>query len=62
MVTQYGSGVVCGTETTDFADALLAAEAGWDGFSQAGLLAAQSLDWSDIAHTLEQRVLEVTAR
>ncbi len=62
VVTQYGSGVVCGTETADFADALLAAEAGWDGFSQAGLRAARTLDWSDIARTLEERVRGVTAR
>jgi glycosyltransferase involved in cell wall biosynthesis len=61
IVTQYGSGIVCGTEPTDFADALLAAEAGWEGFSQAGLLAAQSLDWSGIARTLEERVREVMA-
>ena len=61
VVTQYGSGVVCGTKPADFADALLAAEAGWEGFSQAGLRAAQTLDWSDIARTLEKRVREVTA-
>lgn len=62
VVTQYGSGVVCGTETADFADALLAADSGWETFSQAGLLASRSLDWADIAHTLEQRVYEVRGR
>jgi glycosyltransferase involved in cell wall biosynthesis len=53
VVAQYGSGIVCGTEPADFADGLLAAEAGWDGFSQAGLAGAGSLDWSQIAVTLE---------
>lgn len=62
VVTQYGSGMVCGTEPADFADALRAVEAGWDGFSQAGLTAAQSLDWADIARTLETRALEVVTR
>lgn len=53
VVAQYGSGVVCGTEPSDFADGLLAAAAGWDGFSRAGLAGAGSLDWSQIAVTLE---------
>lgn len=56
VVAQYGAGVVCGSEPTDFADALLAAEARWDAFSQAGLVGARSLDWSGIAHALETRV------
>jgi glycosyltransferase involved in cell wall biosynthesis len=55
VVAQYGAGVVCGTEPTDFADGLLTAEAQWDVFSQAGLAGAQSLDWSGIAHNLETR-------
>jgi glycosyltransferase involved in cell wall biosynthesis len=61
IVTQYGSGIVCGTEPTDFADALLAVDAGWEGYSQAGLTGAQTLDWADIACTLEERVREVMA-
>ena len=36
VVAQYGSGVVCGTDPAEFAGALLAAEAGWEGFSHAG--------------------------
>lgn len=62
VVAQYGSGIVCGTEPADFADALLTVEAGWEGFSQAGIVGAQSLDWSDIARTLEARAIEVAAR
>lgn len=56
VVTQYGAGVVCGGEPADFANALLAAEAGWDEYSQAGLAGAEALDWSFIADTLEARV------
>jgi len=59
VVRQFGAGVVCGTEPTDFADGLLAAEAGWEGFSQAGLEGAQSLDWARIAITLEDHVLSI---
>ena len=62
VVAQYGSGVVCGTDPAEFAGALLAAEAGWEGFSHAGLTGAQSLDWSGIARTLEARAMEVAAR
>lgn len=60
VVKQYGAGVVCGTEPGDFADALLAAHAGWDTYSRAGLTGAVDLDWSHIAEKLEahaQRVL-----
>lgn len=59
VVAQYGSGVVCGTEPADFADGLRSAAAEWDRFSQAGLVGAQTLDWSDIAGTLEVRAREV---
>ncbi len=59
VVTQFGAGVVCGTEPADFANGLLAAEAGWDGFSRAGLEGAHSLDWARIAITLEEHVLSV---
>jgi glycosyltransferase involved in cell wall biosynthesis len=59
VVAQYGAGVVCGTEPADFADALLAVEAGWDAFSQAGLVGARSLDWSGIAQALETRAHKV---
>ena len=62
VVTQYGAGVVCGTEPTDFAKGLLNAEAQWDGFSQAGLAGAQSLDWSGIAATLEAHARAVAQR
>ncbi len=62
VVAQYGSGVVCGTDPAEFAGALLAAEAGWEGFSHAGITGAQSLDWSGIARTLEARAMEVAAR
>jgi glycosyltransferase involved in cell wall biosynthesis len=55
VVTQFGAGIVCDTDPTAFAEALLAAEAGWDEFSRAGLAGAQSLDWSGIADTLEDR-------
>lgn len=61
IVSQYRSGIVCGTEAGDFADALLAVEADWESYSNAGLTAAQTLDWSDIAATLEERVREVIA-
>lgn len=56
VVAQYGAGIVCGTAPADVADALLAAEEGWEGFSQAGLTGAKSLDWSGIAATFEERV------
>jgi len=59
VVAQYGAGVVCGTELADFAEALLTAQAQWDTFSQAGLVGAQSLDWSGVAHELEIRAKEV---
>lgn len=62
VVAQYGSGVVCDTEPADFAAALLAAEAGWEGFSRAGIAGAMALDWSGIARLLEARVREVAAR
>lgn len=59
VVKQFGSGVVCGTGAAAFADGLLSAEAGWEGFSRAGLEGAQSLDWSRIAITLEEHVLSI---
>lgn len=59
IVTQFGSGVVCGTEPADFADGLFAAEAGWDTFSQAGLDGARTLDWAQIAVTLEEHVFSI---
>ncbi len=62
VVKQYGAGVVCGTAEADFADALLAAEADWDVYSQAGLSGADSLDWSHIAETLETHALAVAGR
>ncbi len=62
VVSQYGAGVVCGTEPADFADGLLAAEAGWDGFSKAGHAGAESLDWSHIAVTLETHARAVAQR
>jgi glycosyltransferase involved in cell wall biosynthesis len=62
VVAQYGAGIVCGTEPAEFAEALLAAEVGWDGFSQAGLVGAQSLDWSGIAATFEDRVRQVVSK
>lgn len=62
VVSQYGAGVVCGTEPADFADGLLAAEAGWHGFSQAGLAGAESLDWARIAVTLETHACAVAQR
>jgi len=58
VVAQYGVGVVCGTETADFAEALLSAQVQWDAFSQAGITGAQALDWSGIARTLEARARE----
>ena len=62
VVSQYGAGVVCGTEPADFAGGLLAAEVGWGGFSKAGLAAAESLDWSHIAVTLETSARAVMQR
>lgn len=62
VVKQYGAGVVCGTTEADFADALLAAEADWDVYSQAGSGGAESLDWSHIAKTLETHALAVAGR
>ena len=59
LVAHYGAGIVCGTEPTDFAKALLAAAEGWDTFSAAGLAAAPTLDWSWIADALEARVREI---
>lgn len=59
VVAQYGSGVVCGTKPAEFAEALLAAGAGWDGFSRAGLVGAESLDWSGIAATFEAKIQQV---
>lgn len=60
VVAQYGAGVVCGTDATAFADALLTVESQWDELSQAGLAGAQSLDWSGIAQSLETRAKEVS--
>ncbi|KRE33797.1 glycosyl transferase [Mycobacterium sp. Soil538] len=54
VVKQYGAGLVCGTVPAEFADAMLQAQAGWDGYSQAGLAGAADLDWSHIAETLEK--------
>ncbi|BBX71561.1 glycosyltransferase family 4 protein [Mycolicibacterium psychrotolerans] len=54
VVKQYGAGVICGTEPENFADALLAVQAGWDGYSWAGLAGAANLDWSHIAEKLEK--------
>ncbi|MGO4441815.1 glycosyltransferase family 4 protein [Mycobacterium sp. 2YAF39] len=62
VVLQYGVGVVCGTEPTEFAEAMLAADAGWEAFSRAGLTAAQTLDWGDIARSLEEHAHEVLAK
>lgn len=59
VVEQYGAGVVCGTDAEQFADALLSAEAGWDGFSRAGIVGSASLDWDRIVATLEQRIGEI---
>lgn len=53
VVKQYGVGIVCGTQPADFADGLRAAEAQWDGFSEAGRASARALDWAHIATTLE---------
>jgi hypothetical protein len=47
------------SEPAECAAGLLAAESEWDRYSQAGLTAADSLDWSRIAHTLETRVRAV---
>jgi hypothetical protein len=54
--------VVCGTETGDFAEALLTSQAQWDVFSQAGLAGARSLDWSGIAEALEMRAQEISGQ
>jgi len=62
VVDQYGVGIVCGTTPSAFAEALLAAEANWDEFSQIGLAGATSLDWSGVAETLENRIKEVTGK
>ncbi len=62
VVRQYGCGVVCGTEPVDFAEALLAAAENWEGFSQAGLNGAQSLDWAHVAETLEEQASAVAGR
>ncbi|WP_234817856.1 glycosyltransferase family 4 protein [Mycolicibacterium sphagni] len=62
VVAQYKAGIVCGTTPTDFAEALLATEADWNAFSQAGVAAAQTLDWSHIAETLEARIQEVLGK
>jgi glycosyltransferase involved in cell wall biosynthesis len=62
VVAQYGAGVVCGTETADFAEALLTSQTQWNVFSQAGLVGARSLDWSGIAHALEARAQEVSGK
>ena len=62
VVAQYGAGVVCGTETTDFAEALLTVQAQWEAYSQAGLTSAKSLDWSGIAKALELRATEVSGK
>jgi glycosyltransferase involved in cell wall biosynthesis len=61
VVAQYGAGVVCATTPADFAEALLATQAQWDTFSQAGLVGAKSLDWSGIARALELRACNPTA-
>nr|WP_090338670.1 glycosyltransferase family 4 protein [Mycolicibacterium malmesburyense]CRL66641.1 glycosyltransferase [Mycolicibacterium malmesburyense] len=60
VVAQYDAGVVCGTEPSDFADGLLAAQARWDLYSRAGLTAARSLDWAGIAEALETRAQELS--
>jgi glycosyltransferase involved in cell wall biosynthesis len=62
VVAQYRAGVVCGTGPSAFADALLATQAQWDVFSQAGLTGAKALDWSGIAESLETRALDVNGR
>ncbi|MDF2825413.1 MAG: glycosyltransferase [Mycobacterium sp.] len=59
VVTQYGAGVVCRTDTEAFADALLATQEQWNVYSQAGLVGAKALDWSGIARALELRAQEV---
>lgn len=62
VVAQYGAGVICGTDTADFAEALLTSQIQWDTFSQAGIAGAQSLDWSGIAQTLEVRARECSGK
>ncbi|RAV15262.1 glycosyltransferase family 1 protein [Mycolicibacterium sp. GF69] len=62
VVRQYGAGVVCGTDSEDFAGGLRDAQAHWDGFSRAGLAGAQMLDWSHIAETLEAHARAVVGR
>ncbi|TRW80450.1 glycosyltransferase family 4 protein [Mycolicibacterium sp. 018/SC-01/001] len=54
VVKQYGAGVVCGTAPIAFADALIDAQAGWEGYSQAGRAGAVDLDWTHIAEKLEK--------
>lgn len=62
VVTQYGSGVVCGTEPADFAAALRGVDADWERLSEAGIAGALSLDWSVIARTFEACAIEVAGR
>jgi glycosyltransferase involved in cell wall biosynthesis len=62
VVDQYGVGVVCGTSPAEFAGGLLTATERWEGFSQAGLSGAGTLDWSHIAETLEAHALAVAKR
>lgn len=59
VVAQYGAGVVCGTEAEQVADGLLAAEAGWDEFSCAGITGSASLDWERIVATLESQIEKI---
>ena len=62
VVAQYGAGIICGTEPTDFAEALLRVQEDWNAFSEAGIKGAQSLDWSGIAQSLELRAHEVNGQ
>jgi glycosyltransferase involved in cell wall biosynthesis len=62
VVKQYGVGIVCGTEPTDFAEGLYAAEAQWDGFSESGAFGVRVLDWANIATTLEAHARTVAGR
>ena len=54
VVKQYGAGIVCGQTPVAFADALLDAQAGWEGYAQAGRAGAVDLDWTHIAEKLEK--------
>ena len=54
VVKQYGAGIVCGQTSVAFADALLDAQAGWEGYAQAGRAGAVDLDWTHIAEKLEK--------